>query len=106
MAAGDNAVNHINQYFDNRSVIEHIVCTHQDGDHSSGLRRIIENFEVRNLWIHQPWRYAAQLVGKFRHNWSIDGLYDHLRNEAFPIVASLCDLAEEYGVALQEPFAA
>ncbi len=105
LASGDNAVAHINRYFNNPSVVEHVVCTHQDGDHSSGLRRIIENFEVRNLWIHQPWLYAAQLVGAFRHNWSANGLYNHLRNDAFPIVASLCDLAEEHGVTLREPFA-
>lgn len=105
LASGDSAVAHINRYFDNPNVIEHVVCTHQDGDHASGLRRIIENFAVRNLWVHQPWLYAEQLRGSFRHNWSVAGLYDYLRNDAFPIVASLCNLAEERGVTLREPFA-
>lgn len=104
LTAGSAAVEHINTYFGAPAVIEHVVCTHQDGDHSSGLRKIIEAFEVRNLWIHQPWLYAEQLVSAFKYRWTADGLRKHLRDDCFPIVASLCDLAEEYGVPLREPF--
>jgi beta-lactamase superfamily II metal-dependent hydrolase len=103
LAAGNNAVEHIKEHYGNPSEIEHVVCTHQDGDHASGLRKIIEHFKVNNLWVHQPWLYADYLVDAFHHNWSANGLYNHLRNDCFPIVASLCDLAEEYGVPLRQP---
>lgn len=103
LAAGDAVVKHISDNFGPQTVIEHMICTHQDADHASGLRRIIQNFKVQNLWVHQPWLYANELVGAFRHRWSAEGLRRHLREDCFPIVASLCDLAEEYGIPLRQP---
>lgn len=104
LTTGQTLVEHINESFGNPTVIEHVVCTHQDADHASGLRKIIEAFEVKNLWVHQPWLYAEYLVDAFKHRWSADGLRKHLREDCFPIVASLCDLAEDYGVPLRQPF--
>lgn len=105
LAAGDRAVAFIEKHYGSNAVIEHMVCTHSDGDHASGLRRIIERFTVKNLWVHQPWKYASTLNPKFKGNWADLNLANHLRNDCFPIVAELCDLAETRGVALREPFA-
>jgi hypothetical protein len=104
LTTGQELIDHIQNVLGGYKTIEHVVCTHQDADHASGLRKIIESFDVKNLWVHQPWLYAEELVPAFKHRWSADGLRKHLRNDCFPIVASLCDLAEAYLVPLREPF--
>ncbi len=104
LTTGQTLVEHIRESFGNPTTIEHVICTHQDADHASGLRKIIEAFEVKNLWVHQPCLYADYLVDAFKHRWTAAGLRKHLREDCFPIVASLCDLAEDYGVPLREPF--
>jgi len=105
LAAGAALVEHINSRFGVVSWIEHVVCTHCDSDHVSGLRNVIEKFEIHNLWVHQPWLHAAELNPHFKGNWTDDNLAAHLRYDCFPIVSELCDLAEQKGVTLREPFA-
>lgn len=105
LEAGDNLVAHLKDKYGVTDYINDVVCTHCDTDHVSGLRRVLEHFTVGNLWIHQPWKHAAALLPYFKHNWSEAGLAAHLRNDCFPTVASLCDLAEEQGVNMMEPFA-
>lgn len=104
-SAGQDMVAHIREHYGNPDTIQHVVCTHCDGDHVSGLRDVIDAFEVDNLWVHQPWKYAAQLLPAFKYRWSEEGLRRHLREDCFPIVAELCDTAEARGITLREPFA-
>src|SRR5260370_6735048 len=39
--------------------IAHVVVTHADQDHASGIRDVLENLKVYNLWMHVPWWHAA-----------------------------------------------
>lgn len=105
LAAGDALVAHLREKFGAQDYIEHVVCTHCDADHVSGLRRVLENFTVGTLWIHQPWKHAEALLPAFKYGWTVAGLAAHLRDDCFSAVASLCDLAEANGVTMEEPFA-
>jgi len=105
LQAGDRLVDHLIACYGADVYVTHAVCTHSDGDHASGLRRVIERLPVLNLWVHQPWNYAAALKPAFKWDWSEENLAARLRNDCFPLIADLCDLAEEYGVPLREPFA-
>ena len=105
LTAGDNLVAHLRECYGNNVVVTHAVCTHSDGDHASGLRRVIEELPVMNLWVHQPWNHVSYLNPSFKGNWSDENLAWHLRHDCFPIISDLCDLAEEKGVPLREPFA-
>jgi beta-lactamase superfamily II metal-dependent hydrolase len=101
--SGEALVDHVRTQFSTTNFIDHVVCTHPDDDHTSGLRRVLESFVVGTLWIHQPWNHAADLVSAFKYGWTEKGLAQHLR-ECFPIVNELCQLAVAKGVALREPF--
>jgi beta-lactamase superfamily II metal-dependent hydrolase len=105
LAAGDRLVHHIKTVYGEHHFIKHVVCTHCDADHVSGLRRLFEHFQIENLWVHQPWLYAAELNPYFKGNWTDANLAKHLRNDCFPIVAEVCDLAAEHGTRLWEPLA-
>ena len=100
--AGKEVSEHISKHY-GTSIVNHMVLTHADDDHSSGLRDIFINCDVRALWIHRPWLYAAQLVDKFQSNWTVDGLEKKLR-ECFPIVADLEEKAIDAGVPIYSPF--
>lgn len=62
---GDMVVDHIRRYYGNPGRIDHLVATHNDGDHCGGLKTVMENFDIGTLWIFRPWRYAEQLLPHF-----------------------------------------
>lgn len=101
--SGDALVEHINSHYNSPSVIDNVICTHPDDDHTSGLRKVMENFQVENLWIHRPWLYAEELKSQFKGNWTTEGLQKKLK-ECFPIVSELEDMAYEQGTKIHEPF--
>jgi hypothetical protein len=90
-ACGDEMVTHLRRHYDNPGRIDHIVLTHADDDHSSGLRTVIDSFHVGAVWMNRPWLYAAELVSSFRDaRWTPQGLYQRLRQD-FPILAEIED---------------
>lgn len=105
LAAGEALVKHLRDYYGPHPHVKHMVCTHCDQDHASGLRAVIQQVSVENLWVHQPWLYAEQLRPQFKGNWTAEGLANHLRNDCFATVSELCDLAEAIGIPIREPMA-
>ncbi|MFP4097891.1 MAG: ComEC/Rec2 family competence protein [Alphaproteobacteria bacterium] len=101
--SGEALVGHINQYYDNPTWVDNLVCTHGDDDHSSGLRTVIENFNVGKIWMNRPWLYASELTQSFKGNWSAEGLRKNLR-ESFPILAEIEDMANDRGIIIEEAF--
>lgn len=101
--AAKGLIEHINNFYGAPTRLDHVVCTHTDSDHSSGLREIIKAFEVGTIWMNRPWLYAAELVNSFKHGWTVDGLRKALR-EAYPITAEIEDLANEKGIPIKEAF--
>ncbi|WP_352781352.1 MBL fold metallo-hydrolase [Mesorhizobium sp. M0244] len=43
--------------------IDHVVATHNDGDHALGLVAVLEHFDPGVLWMLRPWMYADELIG-------------------------------------------
>src|SRR6266852_6971755 len=80
--SGKLLVEHVRTEFGNDSVISHLVLTHADGDHASGLREILSELSVRNLWLHVPWLSAAGARPYFADKtWTTDGLAQTIREE-------------------------
>lgn len=100
---GESVVKHINKWYGNPRFIDHVVCTHNDGDHAGGLLEVLKNFEVGTLWMLRPWMYAEELFERFPTISRVDLLRSRLRS-AFPNLAALEDLATELGVDIEEPF--
>jgi len=103
-AAGEAAVAHIKQYYGNPSQIDHVVVTHGDDDHSSGVRRVIEAFEIGAIYMNRPWLYAAEVGHLFKdERWTVEGLTKRLRSD-FPILADIEDMAKARGIPIYEAF--
>jgi beta-lactamase superfamily II metal-dependent hydrolase len=101
---GQDIVNHIKKYYDNPTFIDHVVCTHADQDHASGLKTVLENFQVGALWVNRPWLYAGEIIDSFHGNWTVDGLQKHIRSE-YSTIADLEDIATRRGIPIREVFA-
>jgi len=100
---GEALRDHINQYYDNPSFIDYVVATHNDGDHAGGLRTILEEFDIGQLWMLRPWEYAQELLPRFARFTTVDGLSKRLK-EIYPNLAELEDIANERNIEIYEPF--
>ncbi|GLR80290.1 competence protein ComEC (plasmid) [Azospirillum oryzae] len=103
VATGEKIVEHINNHYGPLSYIDHVVATHNDGDHACGLRVVLESFPVGTLWLLRPWLYAEELLPRFATYNSVDRLRSRLRS-IYSNLAALEEIAEERGINIQEPF--
>jgi beta-lactamase superfamily II metal-dependent hydrolase len=99
----EKVVKHLNSHYDNPSFIDHVVATHNDGDHAGGLQEILENYDVGCFWMLGPWNYAGELLPRFRNYTSADSLRRKLR-EVYGNLAALEDIARRRGIMICEPF--
>jgi beta-lactamase superfamily II metal-dependent hydrolase len=104
--SGRELVAHIRRHFGNNAVISHVVLTHADADHASGLRVILAELPVVNLWMHVPWAFAAAARPYFSDKrWTAEGLQAAIRKE-YDVLSELVQLsAGARQVALRSPFA-
>lgn len=98
----EKIIEHIVQHYDNKP-IDHVVLTHPDGDHAGGLLGVVEQCEVRALWMLRPWTYAAELLPRFETYNSLDRLVSRLKT-IYPNVAALEQVALRRGIPIYEPF--
>lgn len=102
-ATGESVVNHIKKYYGTGSRVDHVIATHPDGDHAGGLRTVLEQLEVGQLWMLRPWMYASELIGRFPSYASSDRLAARLRS-VYPNLAALEAIAIDRHVPIAEPF--
>ena len=100
---GDKIVEHINNYYDNPSKIDAVIVSHPDGDHAGGLRKILEEFVVSELWMLRPWLYASELISRFARFRNVQNLARRLK-EVYPNIAELEKIAVARGIPIYEPF--
>jgi hypothetical protein len=101
-ATGASIVEHLKHHYGDNVFLNHVVLTHSDADHASGLRTVLSELHVEELWMHVPWRLADAAL--FAGNWTAGGLETAIKKE-YDIVAEIVDIAENNGVAIHYPFA-
>lgn len=102
-ASGEALVRHITGEY-NTTAVGHVVNTHPDGDHSSGLTEVLRYLDVKNLWMHRPWAYSAGLLNHFRDpRFTAGGLESRLR-EALDAAHELEEMAVARRIPISEPF--
>lgn len=100
---GEHVVEFIRKYYGNSPVINRVIATHPDGDHLVGLRTVLEELNVRELWMLRPWMYASEILHRFQNVSSLDYLTRALK-EAYPNVVALEEIAEKKAIPIMEPF--
>ncbi len=100
---GENVVNHIKKFYDcsENPRVDLVISTHPDNDHASGLRVILEELEVEELWMHQPWLHS-NAAKKYAEG--DKSALDETLHKGIDMAKELIDLAEEKEIPVIEPF--
>lgn len=86
------------------SIVDLAICTHPDRDHAPGLTVVLEELDVRALWMHKPWDHAAEVSALLDDGRSKpESVCRRLRQE-FPHAVELAEIAERKGIPVEEPF--
>lgn len=98
----ETIISHINKFYSGYH-INHMVLSHADNDHAAGLVGVMENIEVKNLWMNRPWLYAREILHHFHGNFTLQGLIDDIK-ERHPCLVELERLAIQKGTCIHETF--
>jgi beta-lactamase superfamily II metal-dependent hydrolase len=103
--SGKELVAHVRALFGQNAVISHLVVTHADADHASGVREVLDGLPVQKLWIHAPWAVAKASLPYFKDKrFTEAGLRDKLAAE-YDIIAEIVSSASAKQVPVTMPFA-
>ena len=102
-ASGEALVQHVKEHYGTDRV-DYLISTHPDMDHISGLKVVLEELEVGELWMHKPWEHASCIIKDI-----LDGRVTQYslskRIEEFVKPAKeAAELAAEKGIQICEPF--
>lgn len=101
--AGQKVVEHLRQHFGADVRLEHIVLTHADGDHASGLREVLKEIPTINLWMFIPWWHAGEALQLFaKTDWTAETLAKAIQKE-YDILNEIITLARQNNVSINCP---
>lgn len=101
---GVTLVSHLKKHFGDDVTLENVVLTHSDADHASGLRTVLREIPVENLWLHIPWLLAEEARHLFQDKrWTEDGLLKNIKAE-YSIISEILEIAVEEGTKIYYPF--
>jgi beta-lactamase superfamily II metal-dependent hydrolase len=101
--SGQTIVEHVRRHY-GTNLINDVVNTHPDADHSSGLRVVFEEMNVGTLWMHRPWDHSFDIRHAFDDaRLTGSSLASRMRG-ALVCAHELHELAEVRGVPRIEPF--
>ncbi|MBY2997834.1 ComEC/Rec2 family competence protein [Rhizobium leguminosarum] len=103
LETGKRLISHIQTHYGNPKQIDHVVASHPDGDHTAGLRQVLEDCQVQNLWMNRPWLYADHLLSRFSRYTNRDNLIRDLK-AAYPNTTALEEIATRRGIPIHEAF--
>jgi len=101
--SGKELVEHIRKYY-KTNIVDYVINTHPDADHASGLTEVLNNLDVKQLWMHRPWEHSADIRESFKDGRITENsLYNRLQ-EALNHAYNLEKIALEKGMQIREPF--
>ncbi|MBT8165020.1 MAG: MBL fold metallo-hydrolase [Acidimicrobiia bacterium] len=84
--------------------IDLVVSTHPDADHINGLRTVVAELSVGELWLHIPDQHSPELAVLRRNGWASGiQLRETLRKD-LSAAAELEQIARDRGIPIVEPF--
>lgn len=110
---GDAMVNHMNKYYfgdengykdPEDKTIDFIIVTHPDQDHTTGLKKIFENYTVKKLYMNRPWLYIDELWEQVSDGRITEESLKKRLREKYKTVADIEDIAEEQNIPIFDAF--
>ena len=101
--SGQQLVDHIRRYY-GTDYVDHVVNSHPDNDHASGLSVVLEQLRVGTLWMHRPWAYSHIILDYFKDGRiSSESLKQRLQDK-MRAAYDLELIAKAKRVPIKEPF--
>lgn len=101
---GEQIVSHLRRHYGPSPVLEHVILTHSDGDHASGLRTVLEHVPAGTVWLHAPWAFAGDALPLFANkDRTGESLARSIMSE-YDVVLDVVKLAMARGCTVQPPF--
>lgn len=104
---GEALKNIINNYYlkdKTKKVLDFVICSHSDQDHASGLIEILNNFEVKDLYMNRPWLYAKELIPYVDDGRITEESLKKRLKEKYVYIAELEVIALNKGIKIHEIF--
>lgn len=101
--SGEKLVKHIKEHYGTTHV-DFLVNSHPDQDHASGLRTVMENLSVGELWIHRPWAHATEVLKHFEDGRITAESLSQRFKEKMPHVWALEEIAIQKEIKICEPY--
>ncbi len=101
---GTELVEHIRTHFGTNTV-DLVISSHPDQDHINGLEVLLNELDVKELWLHQPWLHNQNLADEFSDGRLTDSSLGERLKQNLWRAWSLSKLANRKGIVLKEPFA-
>ena len=86
------------------NLVDLVVSTHPDADHSAGLAVVLENLAVGELWMHLPWQHTDDIARMFQDGRVTDASVAAALRRDLEDARALEALARRGGVRVVEPF--
>lgn len=102
---GEKIKQHMDKYY-HTSTIDLVISTHPDLDHIGGLTYILENMDVKKLWLHRPWRedIINGLSDCFKDGRVTDNSIKNKLQEGLNKAYELEQLANNKKIPIEDPF--
>ena len=101
---GKTIIEHVEKYYGGVNYIDHVVLSHADNDHVTGLIPVLQHFKVGALWMNRPWKYATEIADSFHGSYSVEGLAEKIR-ASYPLLVEMEEIAISKGIPIYEAFA-
>lgn len=102
-SGGEQLVTHIKKYY-GTSVVDLAISTHPDADHISGLEVVINDMDVKELWMHQPWKHTGDISKMFKDGRVTDKSVKEALKKSLDQAQDLEKLAQSKKIPITEPF--
>lgn len=100
---GTELVEHIRTHF-GTDTVDLVISSHPDQDHINGLEALLNELDVKELWLHQPWLHNQNLADEFADGRLTDSSLGERLKQNLERAWSLAKLADRKGIVLKEPF--
>lgn len=86
-------------------VVDLVISTHPDADHSNGLIVLLEELTVGRLAMHLPWEHTEDIARMFHDGRVTDASVRGNLRRSLESACALSTLAKRKGITVVEPFA-
>lgn len=104
---GEALREHMERYYwdsTEEKVIDFVICSHSDQDHTSGVKEILENFTVKALYMNRPWLYVNDVFDKVNDGRITPESLVRRLKEKYPYISDLEDIATKKSIPIYETF--